>query len=137
MNTLKHVIVDGGAGFLMGGVIDSVFDKIHTTEKEKLVVTTVNGVAMLALKVAAQSFVSIALAVEVNGFLYPETIGDDPTNGFWMLWTMLEGSPHFRQDCANLHVITRAWLETAIFSKIIKKVEEKPMPETEKPKRKL
>lgn len=110
MNTLKHVVVDGASGFYLGCLVDNIFEKIHTTETVDTVPQTTRALAMLMTKVAAQSFISIAVAVELNGFMYPGSVGDDPTNGFWMLWSMMEGSPHLRKDMGLLG----GWFKTLL-----------------------
>jgi hypothetical protein len=113
MNTLKHVVVDGGAGLLIGSAIDAVFQRIHPAK-------TTSGwspqeLAILAFKITVQAFAEIAVGVEVSQFLYPGDFGDDPTNGFFLLFAMFEASPHFRADLGTLTGVVRASIDDKLF----------------------
>lgn len=115
MNTLKHVIVDGGLGLLIGASIDAIFAHVH--EMPTVLPTTTKDVGMAIAKVAAQAFVTIAVSVEISNFVYPESVGDDPTNGFWMLYVLMNSSPHLTSDIQTLVGWQRAFVQTKIFPK--------------------
>lgn len=102
---VKHVLVDGTAGFLTGGLVDHLFSMVDARAPEDAKTT-----ALLVAKVAAQMFTDFSLGYGLTSMLYPYGPTDDVTNGFAFMWTMFQASPNMRRDIQGLAQAYQAWI---------------------------
>lgn len=114
INTLKHVVVDGGLAFIIGSTIDAIFARVHQMPDQ--MPTEMKPTLIAIAKTFMQAFVTIAVGVEASNFVYPEAVGDDPTNGFWMLYVLMMSSPHLQDDLKTLSAWHKSYVQTKLFS---------------------
>jgi hypothetical protein len=104
-NHLKHVVVDGIAGGLVGGFVDQVFGMMNVEAP-----TDAKSTAYLLAKLGGQLFTEVSVANGINNLLYPMGAADDATGGFLFLWTMFQASPNLRRDVQGLAQAYQQWL---------------------------
>jgi hypothetical protein len=102
---LKHVVVDGTAGFLIGGAVDHLFSMVNAQAP-----TDARSTAMLVAKLMGQMFVNVGAGYALSDMLYPGGASDDVTGGFAYMWTMFQASPNMRRDLQGLSEMYQNWL---------------------------
>lgn len=103
---LKHTVVDGTLGVLLGGLIDHVFSLINTSSDGEDAKTT----ALLVFKIFGQMFVDVSLGHTITNALYPAGGNDDVTAGFTFMWLMYMASPNLRRDITGLSQLYQNWI---------------------------
>jgi hypothetical protein len=113
MDVLKHVLMDGTVGFVVGATVDGIFEAIAGTTDAPHLEDLANN-AKLVARLAAQAFVAVSLGANVSEMLYTATTNDDPTNGYLMMWVMFQASPALRNDLGHLTAVYKDWLRKDI-----------------------
>lgn len=102
---LKHVIVDGTMGFMIGGLTDHLFSMVNA-----MAPTDAKSTALTVFKCMAQMFINVSLGYGVTEALYPGGSPDDVTGGFTFMWVMLMASPNLRRDIIGLSEMYQDWV---------------------------
>jgi hypothetical protein len=105
LSHIKHIAVDGTAGFLIGGIVDHLFSMVNAQAP-----TDARNTALLVAKIMAQMFVNVSVGYGVSEGLYPGGATDDVTGGFAMMWTMFQASPNMRRDLQGLSELYQNWM---------------------------
>lgn len=105
LSHLKHIAVDGTAGFVIGGLVDHLFSMVNAQAP-----TDARNTAMLVAKIMAQMFVDVSMGYGLSETLYPGGTVDDATGGFAFMWTMFQASPNLRRDLQGLSELYQNWM---------------------------